>query len=61
MGRRFRGGCFVVPRGGQIACTLLMRYTYMLFSNMLSKDHKGLTNLLVSAPDSDKLATTIPS
>ena len=40
---------------------LLTRYMYMLLSNMLSKDHKGLTNLLISAPDSDELATTVPS
>ena len=33
----------------------------MLLSNTLSKDHKGLTNLLISAPDSDKPATTVPS
>ena len=63
VGRRLRGGLFVVLRRGQcsIACTLLTRYMYMPFGNTLFKDHKGLTNLLISAPDSDKLTTTIPS
>ena len=68
MGRRFRGGRYVVPRGGQcsncrcsIACALLTRYVYTPLSNTLSKDHEGFTNLLIGAPDSDKLATTVPS
>ena len=63
MGRRFRGGHFVFPRRGRhsIACVLLTRYAYTPLSDTLSKDHKGLTNLLIGAPDSDKLATTIPS
>ena len=63
MGRRFKGGLFVVLRGGQhsVACMLLTRYVYTPFSDILSKDYKGLTNLLIGAPDSDKPATTIPS
>ena len=63
MGKRLRGGHFVVSRGGQhsVACMLLTRYAYTLLSNMLSKDYEGLTNLLISAPNSDKLVTTVPS
>ena len=34
---------------------------YMLLGNVLSDNHKGLINLLISVSNSDKLATTIPS
>ena len=50
---------FWCPKMGPVkhSRVLLLR----LLSNALFKNHKGLTNLLIGVPDSDKLATTIPS